>query len=57
MLNRWIEDGLLDALGELGIGCIAFSPLAQGLLTDKYLDGDPGGLARQAGAARSRPSC
>lgn len=41
MLNRWIEDGLLDTLGEEGIGCIAFSPLAQGLLTDKYLDGVP----------------
>ena len=46
MLNRWIEDGLLDVLGELGVGCIGFSPLAQGMLTDKYLDGDPGGLAR-----------
>jgi len=41
MLNRWIEDGLLDVLDELGIGCIVFSPLAQGLLTDKYLDGVP----------------
>jgi L-glyceraldehyde 3-phosphate reductase len=41
MLNRWIEHGLLDALGELGIGCIAFSPLAQGLLTRKYLGGIP----------------
>jgi L-glyceraldehyde 3-phosphate reductase len=41
MFNRWIEDGLLDALGELGIGCIAFSPLAQGLLTSKYLGGIP----------------
>ena len=41
MLNRWIEDGLLDALGELGVGCIGFSPLAQGMLTDKYLDGIP----------------
>jgi L-glyceraldehyde 3-phosphate reductase len=37
MLNRWIEEELLDALGEEGIGCIAFTPLAQGLLTDKYL--------------------
>lgn len=43
MLNRWIEDGLLDTLGELGVGCIAFSPLAQGMLTDKYLDGVPQG--------------
>jgi L-glyceraldehyde 3-phosphate reductase len=41
MLNRWVEDGLLDALGELGVGCIAFSPLAQGLLTHKYLNGVP----------------
>jgi len=41
MLNRWIEGGLLDVLGEEGVGCIAFSPLAQGLLTDKYLDGVP----------------
>jgi len=41
LLNRWIEDeGLLDALGELGIGCICFSPLAQGMLTGKYLGGD-----------------
>ncbi|WP_206456076.1 L-glyceraldehyde 3-phosphate reductase [Aurantimonas marina] len=41
MLNRWVEDGLLETLGELGIGCIAFSPLAQGLLTRKYLEGVP----------------
>ena len=41
MLNRWIERGLLDLLGREGIGCIAFSPLAQGLLTDKYLNGIP----------------
>ena len=41
MLNRWIEDGLLDVLGELGVGCIPFSPLAQGMLTDRYLDGIP----------------
>ena len=41
MLNRWIEGGLLDALGDLGVGCIAFSPLAQGMLTDRYLDGIP----------------
>lgn len=41
MLNRWIEDGLLDTLDELGVGCIAFSPLAQGLLTQKYLNGLP----------------
>ncbi len=43
LLNRWIEPDLLDALGELGIGCIVFSPLAQGMLTDKYLDGVPEG--------------
>jgi L-glyceraldehyde 3-phosphate reductase len=41
MLNRWIEKGLLATLDELGAGCIAFSPLAQGLLTDKYLKGVP----------------
>lgn len=41
MMERWIEDGLLDVLGEEGIGCIVFSPLAQGLLTDKYLKGIP----------------
>ena len=55
MLNRWIEDGLLDVLGELGVGCIVFSPLAQGMLTDKYLDGIPRGLARARSTARSRP--
>jgi L-glyceraldehyde 3-phosphate reductase len=43
MLNRWIEEALLDTLGELGIGCIVFSPLAQGMLTDKYLEGIPAG--------------
>jgi L-glyceraldehyde 3-phosphate reductase len=41
MLNRWVEEGLLDVLGENGVGCIAFSPLAQGLLTDRYLNGIP----------------
>jgi L-glyceraldehyde 3-phosphate reductase len=41
LLNRWIEHGLLDTLGELGVGCIAFSPLAQGMLTGKYLSGVP----------------
>src|SRR5260370_14794358 len=41
MFNRWIEDGLLGVLGEEGIGCIVFSPLAQGLLTDRYLSGIP----------------
>jgi L-glyceraldehyde 3-phosphate reductase len=43
MLNRWIEPELLDVLGELGVGCIVFSPLAQGMLTDKYLNGIPEG--------------
>ena len=43
MLNRWIEPELLDALEELGVGCIGFSPLAQGMLTDKYLQGIPEG--------------
>ena len=41
MLNRWPEDGLLDVLGREGIGCIAFTPLAQGMLTDRYLQGVP----------------
>jgi L-glyceraldehyde 3-phosphate reductase len=43
LLNRWIEPELLDTLGQLGVGCIAFSPLAQGVLTDKYLEGIPPG--------------
>jgi L-glyceraldehyde 3-phosphate reductase len=50
MLNRWIEDGLLDVLGQAGVGCLGFSPLAQGLLTDRYLGEIP------AGARASRPS-
>jgi L-glyceraldehyde 3-phosphate reductase len=55
MLNRWIEDGLLDVLGELGIGCIVFSPLAQGMLTDRYLDGIPAGSrAAQDGSLSPR---
>ena len=41
LLNRWVEDGLLNVLDDEGIGCIAFSPLAQGMLTDKYLHGIP----------------
>jgi L-glyceraldehyde 3-phosphate reductase len=41
MLNRWVENGLLDVLTREGLGCIAFSPLAQGLLTEKYLNGTP----------------
>ena len=43
MFDRWVEGGLLDVLGDKGIGCIPFSPLAQGLLTDKYLKGIPEG--------------
>jgi len=43
LLNRWIEDRLLDVVGTEGVGCIAFSVLAQGLLTDRYLDGIPEG--------------
>jgi L-glyceraldehyde 3-phosphate reductase len=43
MLNRWVEGGLLDTLEQVGAGCIAFSPLAQGMLTDKYLNGIPSG--------------
>jgi L-glyceraldehyde 3-phosphate reductase len=50
MLNRWIEtDGLLDALEDVGAGCIAFSPLAQGMLTDKYLGGIPEGSRASQG--------
>jgi L-glyceraldehyde 3-phosphate reductase len=51
LLNRWVEPELLDAVGELGVGCIVFSPLAQGLLTDKYLGGIPeGSRASRAGS-------
>jgi L-glyceraldehyde 3-phosphate reductase len=50
MLNRWIEEALLETLGELGIGCIAFSPLAQGMLTDRYMSGIP------EGSRASRPA-
>jgi L-glyceraldehyde 3-phosphate reductase len=54
ILNRWIEDGLLDTLEREGAGCIAFSPLAQGLLTTKYLDGVPdGSRAAQSGSSLS----
>ena len=54
MLNRWIEDRLLDTLDDLGIGCIAFSPLAQGMLTAKYLDGVPADArAAKAGSLKS----
>jgi L-glyceraldehyde 3-phosphate reductase len=55
MLNRWIEhDRLLDTLDELGAGCIAFSPLAQGLLTDRYLDGVPADSRVATGGAMRR---
>ena len=50
LLNRWIEPELLDVLGELGVGCIGFSPLAQGMLTDRYLHGIP------EGSRASRPA-
>lgn len=43
LLDRWIEDGLTDVLTDEGVGCIAFSPVAQGMLTDRYLDGIPEG--------------
>jgi L-glyceraldehyde 3-phosphate reductase len=49
LLNRWIEEDLLDVLGDTGVGCIAFSPLAQGLLTSRYLDGVPEGSRASQG--------
>lgn len=55
MLNRWIENGLLDTLEELGTGCIAFSPLAQGMLSNKYLGGVPADArASKAGSLGQR---
>jgi L-glyceraldehyde 3-phosphate reductase len=54
MLNRWIEADLLDVLGAEGIGCIAFSPLAQGLLTTKYLNGVPADSRMSRGDSLSR---
>ena len=53
MLNRWIEGGLLDVLDHAGIGCIAFSPLAQGVLTGKYLGGVPSGSRASADGSLS----
>jgi L-glyceraldehyde 3-phosphate reductase len=53
MLNRWIEGGLLDTLAAEGMGCIAFSPLAQGMLTDKYLNGIPAGSRASQGKSLS----
>jgi L-glyceraldehyde 3-phosphate reductase len=50
MLNRWIEPELLDALGDTGVGCIVFSPIGQGMLTDKYL----GGIPEDSRAAQNR---
>ena len=49
MLNRWVEDGLLDVLGEEGVGCVAFSPARPGLLTDRYLQGVPPGARAAQG--------
>jgi L-glyceraldehyde 3-phosphate reductase len=55
MINRWIEhDRLLDALEQVGAGCIAFSPLAQGLLTERYLNGVPAGSRVATGGAMGR---
>jgi L-glyceraldehyde 3-phosphate reductase len=53
MLNRWVEEDLLDVLGAEGVGCIAFSPLAQGMLTDKYLKGVPEGSRASQGKSLS----
>jgi L-glyceraldehyde 3-phosphate reductase len=56
MLNRWVEQGepsLLETLVEEGVGCIAFSPLAQGMLTDRYLDGIPTGSRASRGTSLS----
>jgi len=56
LLNRWIEQDLLDTVDALGLGCIAFSPLAQGLLTDKYLHGVPADArVQRPGGATLRP--
>jgi L-glyceraldehyde 3-phosphate reductase len=55
MLNRWVEGGLLDVLDDEGIGCIAFSPLAQGLLTDRYLSGSVPEGSRASEAKFLRP--
>jgi L-glyceraldehyde 3-phosphate reductase len=54
MINRWIEEELLDVLEREGVGCIAFSPLAQGLLTDRYLDGIPEDSRAMRGDSFSR---
>ena len=54
MLNRWVEGGLLDTLEQVGAGCIAFSPLAQGMLTDKYLNGIPSDSRMAEGSSLSK---
>ena len=54
MVNRWVEDGLLEVLGSLGLGCIAFSTLAQGLLTERYLNGVPEGSRAARGQSFTR---
>jgi L-glyceraldehyde 3-phosphate reductase len=54
MFNRWIEEELLDTLETEGVGCIGFSPLAQGLLTDRYLDGIPEGSRAARDSSLSR---
>jgi len=54
MLNRWVEEGLLDTLRDSGVGCIAFSPLAQGMLTRKYLGGIPEGSRATQGKSLSQ---
>jgi L-glyceraldehyde 3-phosphate reductase len=56
MLNRWVEDGLLAALRDEGVGCIVFSPLAQGLLSDKYLAGVPEGSRASKAHGFLRPA-
>ena len=58
MFNRWVESDLLDTLDDIGAGCIAFSPLAQGLLTDRYLGGIPADsrVAREGSAKKSMVS-
>lgn len=55
ILNRWVEDGLTDVLKQEGMGAIAFTPLAQGLLTDKYLGGGPAERAQKRGSMPERP--
>jgi len=54
MLNRWVEGGLLDTLEQVGAGCIAFSPLAQGMLTEKYLNGIPSDSRMAEGSSLSK---